>query len=308
MDSSNTLSIIAIIGLTTIVAVQLLKDNFGMVEGYGESFADNAMDVPSPDNENFTFRPAGSRNSVVKEPINNLSPDLNNVTNHGNRPFGQGGDFFMQPLISDNASANGFNLTPDAYKVYMATINAATPTQANFDAISNSSAGGQPPELPGPGNYFQNNHVEVNDQALTGRAADLSLCAQNMSTLASGTGNTNIGSTLLPGPVRGGGRENMSAQGFSDCNVTNVLASQTFLSTRAGGMIGTDTSSASLRNANQSIRSDPPNPMQYVGPWLNSTIYPDLLRRPLEGCGPSFGMYGNGPKGAQVPVQMGSGI
>ena len=75
-----------------------------------------------------------------------------------------------------------------------------------------------------------------------------------------------------------------------------------FVSVRIA-VIGTDTVAGSLRNANQSIRSDPPNPMQYVGPWMLSTIYPDLLRRPLEGCGPSFGVYGNGPLGGQVPVE-----
>jgi hypothetical protein len=41
-----------------------------------------------------------------------------------------------------------------------------------------------------------------------------------------------------------------------------------------------------LRNANLQIRSEPPNPQVAVSPWLNSTIEPDINRRPFEigGC------------------------
>ena len=40
----------------------------------------------------------------------------------------------------------------------------------------------------------------------------------------------------------------------------------------------------SLRNANLQIRSEPANPVSNVSPWLNTTISPDLERRPLEIC------------------------
>ena len=54
----------------------------------------------------------------------------------------------------------------------------------------------------------------------------------------------------------------------------------------AGHHIGIDTVGQSLRNANLQLRSEPPNPQESVGPWLNSTIEPDLMRVPLElGCG-----------------------
>ena len=46
----------------------------------------------------------------------------------------------------------------------------------------------------------------------------------------------------------------------------------------AGYHIGTDTIGQSLRNANLSIRSEPPNPRTNVSPWLNTTIEPDLTR------------------------------
>lgn len=225
------------------------------------------------------------------------------MSTSSNTPFGQGGNFFTQPLISDTATANGYNMTPDAYKVYMSTITAATPTNTNFYNISSSVPGTN--EIPGPGNFMDNvATIDSKSNELTGRAADLSLCAQNMSTMASGTGQSGISASLLPN----GGSVSKPVEGFSDCNVQNVLANQTFLSSSAGGVIGTDTIAGSLRNGNQSLRSEPPNPMQYVGPWNLSTIYPDLLRRPLEGAGPSFGLYGNGPNGTGTPVKMNSGI
>lgn len=51
---------------------------------------------------------------------------------------------------------------------------------------------------------------------------------------------------------------------------------------KAGYHIGIDTIGTSLRNANLQIRSEPPNPQIYVGPWNQSTIQPDFLRPPLE--------------------------
>ena len=54
---------------------------------------------------------------------------------------------------------------------------------------------------------------------------------------------------------------------------------------KAGHHMGIDTVGQSLRNANLQLRSEPPNPQLNVGPWMNTTIQPDLQRRPLEiGC------------------------
>jgi hypothetical protein len=56
---------------------------------------------------------------------------------------------------------------------------------------------------------------------------------------------------------------------------------------KAGYHIGIDSVGQTLRNANLQIRSEPPNPQLYVGPWNLSTIQPDFLRPPLEiGSGP----------------------
>ena len=50
----------------------------------------------------------------------------------------------------------------------------------------------------------------------------------------------------------------------------------------AGYHVGTNTIGQSLRNANRQLRSEPPNPQVAVSPWQNTTISPDLPRRPLE--------------------------
>ena len=62
------------------------------------------------------------------------------------------------------------------------------------------------------------------------------------------------------------------------------LGDQNFLS--AGYHFGTDTVGQSLRNANRQLRSEPANPQVKVSPWNQTTIEPDINRRPLEigGC------------------------
>ena len=55
---------------------------------------------------------------------------------------------------------------------------------------------------------------------------------------------------------------------------------------KAGHHIGINTVGQSLRNANLQLRSEPANPQLNVGPWNQSTIAADTMRRPLEiGCG-----------------------
>jgi hypothetical protein len=59
------------------------------------------------------------------------------------------------------------------------------------------------------------------------------------------------------------------------------ISGKNFLS--AGALIGVNTVGQSLRNANQQLRSEPPCPQAQVSIWNQSTIEPDLQRRPLEG-------------------------
>jgi hypothetical protein len=61
---------------------------------------------------------------------------------------------------------------------------------------------------------------------------------------------------------------------------TGDIQGKNFLS--AGALIGINTVGQSLRNSNLQIRAEPPNPQVQVSPWLQSTIEPDLSRRPLE--------------------------
>jgi hypothetical protein len=58
------------------------------------------------------------------------------------------------------------------------------------------------------------------------------------------------------------------------------VGDQNYLS--AGYHIGVNTVGQSLRNANLQLRSEIPNPQNAVGPWLISTIEPDLRQQTLE--------------------------
>ena len=58
------------------------------------------------------------------------------------------------------------------------------------------------------------------------------------------------------------------------------IAGKNFLN--AGALIGVNTIGQSLRNASWDLRSEPPNPQLQVSPWMQSTIEPELQRRPLE--------------------------
>jgi hypothetical protein len=51
---------------------------------------------------------------------------------------------------------------------------------------------------------------------------------------------------------------------------------------QAGHHIGLDTIGQTLKNANLQLRSDPYITKTEIGPWMQSTIEPDLGRVPLE--------------------------
>ena len=59
-----------------------------------------------------------------------------------------------------------------------------------------------------------------------------------------------------------------------------ALGDQNFLT--AGYHLGVNTVGQTLRNANRQLRSDPPNAQVKVSPWNQTTIEPDVNRRPLE--------------------------
>jgi hypothetical protein len=59
-----------------------------------------------------------------------------------------------------------------------------------------------------------------------------------------------------------------------------MLMDRNFL--EAGHHVGVNTVGQTLRNANYSLRSEIPNPQIKVSPWQQSTIDPDVGRKPLE--------------------------
>ena len=63
-----------------------------------------------------------------------------------------------------------------------------------------------------------------------------------------------------------------------------TLKDRNFL--QSGHHIGINTVGQTLRNPNLQLRSEPPNPQAKVSPWLQSTIDPDIGRKPFEigGC------------------------
>jgi hypothetical protein len=59
-----------------------------------------------------------------------------------------------------------------------------------------------------------------------------------------------------------------------------MLMDRNFLD--SGHHVGINTVGQTLRNANYSLRSEVPNPQYKVSPWMQSTIDPDVGRKPLE--------------------------
>ena len=86
--------------------------------------------------------------------------------------------------------------------------------------------------------------------------------------------NSGVGlaSSLLP-------REVASQEDFGQFAPDEILKGQNFLDPRQ--QIGfPETLGGTLRNANQQVRADPPNPKEAFV-WNNSTIVPDLMQRKI---------------------------
>lgn len=83
---------------------------------------------------------------------------------------------------------------------------------------------------------------------------------------------TGLASSLLP-------REVASKEEYGKFAPDDILKGQNFLDPR--NQIGfPETIGGTLRNSNQSIRSEPPNP-KTAYTWNNSTIVPDLMQRKI---------------------------
>ena len=92
-------------------------------------------------------------------------------------------------------------------------------------------------------------------------------------------GGTGLASALLP-------KEVATQEKFGQFAPDEILKGQNFLSAR--DQIGfPETIGGTLRNANQQVRSEPPNPRNPVTIFNVSTIGPDTMRAPFEigaGC------------------------
>lgn len=83
----------------------------------------------------------------------------------------------------------------------------------------------------------------------------------------------NVSADLLPKPVP-------TKDDFSEFAPKGLMMGQNFLD--AQKFIGINTQGSSLRNASHDLRSTPLIPKRAVGPWGESSIDPDLYRKPLE--------------------------
>lgn len=100
--------------------------------------------------------------------------------------------------------------------------------------------------------------------------ADLSNANIDLNSACAMNNGVGLASSLLP-------REVASQEDFGQFAPDDILESQNFLDPRQ--QIGfPETLGGALRNANQQIRADPPNPKQPYT-WNNSTIVPDLMQR-----------------------------
>lgn len=98
---------------------------------------------------------------------------------------------------------------------------------------------------------------------------DAAQCKGSECAMNAGVG---LASSLLP-------REVAKNDDFGKFVPEEVLKGQNFLDPRM--QIGfPETIGGTLRNANQQIRAEPPNPKQPFM-WNNSTIVPDMMQRPL---------------------------
>jgi hypothetical protein len=137
------------------------------------------------------------------------------------------------------------------------------------------------------GSRFESNDIMA-QQYLSSNAASNPPMVSGSTTLSSPTqiplsntsasGNIQDPSELLPKDTNSQWAQ-LNPSGQGELANVNLL--------KSGYHIGIDTIGSSLRNSNLQIRSEPPNPQVYTGPWNQSTITNDFMRPPLEiGSGP----------------------
>ena len=150
--------------------------------------------------------------------------------------------------------------------------NAPKPSQSSMSAQSSQSAQQNKVNVVSPQKVSGNSGV----QATTEDIFDQTFAQVGASSLSGGSVQKQVVTNpneLMP-KIQTGNSSLMNPP-------RNGLQGKNFLT--AENHLGINTVGGSLRNANQQLRSDPQIPMSNnVGPWLNSTIEPDNMRRSLE--------------------------
>lgn len=96
----------------------------------------------------------------------------------------------------------------------------------------------------------------------------------SLSVPAAAANGMGVASSLLP-------RDVAAQEDFGEFAPDDILKGQNYLNPRA--LIGyPETVGGALRNANQQIRSEPPNPREAVTIFNTSTIVPDQMRPAFE--------------------------
>jgi hypothetical protein len=230
------------------------------------------------------------QNSKVTENFYDNNSKANGVRSNAKYAVPNGQLPGRQQTVNLNSSGDQL-LT---YQIYQQAVNAATPTIEQLDSIS-----GQSQQQTGPGaiamggglsadtapyDILNGNLYDSEFQAVNfanERAQSISACAQNAPTF--------VATSLLPKP-------SIPGQQSWDINApSNILANQNFLA--ATQQVGIDTVLGSSRNTSYDIRNTIPNPINVVSPWMNTSITPDLERRPLDTFIPADGIYGAGTSG-----------
>jgi hypothetical protein len=157
--------------------------------------------------------------------------------------------------------------------VLVAVVNAYSGSKGVFS--EGYEAGGLPPQGP-LSNDQSMNPMPANPHSAGGNAAS-SLGQEGRHPTDQQTYSQSVLSPeeLLPKGGLGASWSATNPVGLADLKGQTALLSP-------GYHYGINTVGQTLRNANLDLRSDPPNPRKAVGPFLNTTIEPDLMRRQLE--------------------------
>lgn len=241
-------------------------------------------------------KPIKTFNSVTDKFANLFEPNTQcvSVECFGDQGIGYWDGAATQPSMVQSSGPPVGGTQSASYQLYQQAVNAATPTVSQLENATNLPGGGfgyvGTPDAPGiippagQGTLYDAAAVNFGNR----RAELISPCAQNAPTF--------VASSLLP---------KINLPGVPSWSVmdTEALANQDFLSPTQ--QLGVDTVLSSLRNPSYDIRNNIPNPINTVSPWLNSTITPDLQRRPLDAYVPQDGTYGCGSSCSYGPNENG---